>query len=70
MSQHTVGVVVDRLLTDEHLRTRFAVDRIEILAELCLRGFDLTPEEIDLFLRTDVRLWLWGGSVNVDLNAS
>lgn len=67
MSQHTVGVVIDRLLTDEDLRTRFAFDRIETVAELCLRGFDLTPEEIDLFCQTDARLWFWGGAVISDL---
>jgi hypothetical protein len=63
MSQHTVGIVIDRLLTDTDLRTRFAIDRIETMAELCLGGFDLTPDEIELFCRTDPRLWFWGGAV-------
>jgi hypothetical protein len=63
MSQHTIGIVVDQLLTDEHLRTRFTVDRIEILAELCLLGFDFTPDEIDVFCRTDV---FWSGRMNLD----
>jgi hypothetical protein len=44
MSQQMVGIVINRLLIDEDLRARFARDRIETLAELNLRGFELTPE--------------------------
>ena len=57
MSQRAVGKVVEQLLTDENLRLRFALDRIETVAELCLRGFELTRDELDLIYRTDVRLW-------------
>ena len=57
MSRASVGLVVEKLLTDENLRIRFAIDRIETLAELCLRDFELTGDEIDLFCRTDPRLW-------------
>lgn len=53
MSQQMVGVVIHRLLTDEDLRVRFVLDRIETLAELGFRGFELTPDEIDMFMRTD-----------------
>ena len=63
MSQQTVGIVIDKLLTDEDLRIRFVVDRIDTLAELCLRGFELSPDELDLFCRTDARLRFWGGTV-------
>jgi hypothetical protein len=63
MSQQAVGNVIDRLLNDEDLRVRFAVDRIEALAELSFRGFLLTPEEIDVFIRTDARVWFWGNAV-------
>ena len=49
MSQAGVGMVIEKLLTDESLRIRFALDRMETIAELCLRGFDLTRDEIDLF---------------------
>lgn len=63
MSQHTVGIVIDKLLGDEDLRLRFVVDRMEALAELCLRGIELRPDEIDLFYRTDARLWFWGAAV-------
>lgn len=59
MSQRIVGNVIERLLGDEDLRVRFALDRIEALAELSVRGFLLTPEEIDVFIRTDPRLWFW-----------
>ena len=60
MSQAGVGMVVEKLLTDESLRIRFALDRMETIAELCLRGFELTRDEIDLFNRTDARLWFLG----------
>jgi hypothetical protein len=59
MSQQTVGIVIDKLLSDEDLRNRFVVDRIETLAELYLRGVELRPDEIDLFCRSDARLWFW-----------
>jgi hypothetical protein len=59
MSQRTVGIVINRLVTEEDLRVRFALDRIETLAELSLRGFELTPDEIDVFIRTDARVWSW-----------
>ena len=66
MSQHTVGIVLDKLLTDEDLRIRFVIDSMETLAELCLGGFELSPDEIDLFRRTDARLWLWAGAAQND----
>jgi len=56
-------MVVENLLTDERLRIRFALDRMETIAELCLRGFELTRDEIDLFERTDARLWFLGDHV-------
>ncbi len=57
MSRAAVGMVVEDLLTDEHLRIRFAVDPTATVAELCLRGLDLTGDEIDLLSRTDPGLW-------------
>ena len=57
MAQRTVGIVIDRLLRDEDLRLRFARDRIETLTALVFEGFDLTPQEIALFVQTDARLW-------------
>ena len=63
MSQAGVGTVIEKLLIDENLRIRFALDRIETVAELCLRGFDLSPDEIDLFCRTDAGLWFLGDEV-------
>jgi hypothetical protein len=66
MSQRIVGIVIDRLLSDEDLRVRFAVDRIEALAELGFRGFKLTSDEIDVFIRTDARLWFWGSDMSGD----
>jgi hypothetical protein len=60
MSQAGVATVVKKLLTDKKLRIRFALDRIETVGELCLRGFDLTPDEIDLLCGTDARVWFLG----------
>jgi hypothetical protein len=63
MSRAAVGMVIEKLLTDERLRSRFALDRMETIAELCLRGFELTGDEIELFGRTDARLWCFGDQV-------
>ena len=57
MSQQHVESVIHRLLTDEELRVRFALDRLDTVAELVVGGVELTPEEIDLFVQSDVRLW-------------
>ena len=66
MSRAGVGMVIEKLLTDERLRIRFALDRMETIAELCLRGFELTRDEIDLFNRTDARLWFLGDQVRAN----
>jgi hypothetical protein len=63
MSHHTVGTAIDALLTDEDLRVRFAIDPIETLAALTGRGVALTPEEMDVFMRTDPRLWFWNSAL-------
>ena len=70
MSQVGVGIVIDKLLTDEALRIRFALDRIETVAELCLKGVELTREEVSLFCRTDVRLWFLGDQVSAEWQQS
>jgi hypothetical protein len=57
MSQQNVGKVMTRLLSDEEVRIRFALDPLETLAEFHLRGMALTPDEIDVFVHSDVRLW-------------
>ena len=59
MSAYTIGMVMDRLLTDESLRLRLAVDRVEVLGELPAHGLKLTPSEIDLFIKSDMRMWTW-----------
>ena len=63
MSQANVGLIVGKLLTDEILRIRFALDRMETMAELCLRDFDLSQDEIELFAWTDAELWFLGEPV-------
>jgi hypothetical protein len=60
MSRAGVGIVVEKLLADQDLRIRFALDPLETVAELLLQGFDLTRDEIDLFCRTDPRMWFLG----------
>jgi hypothetical protein len=42
MSQLTVGLVMDRLLTDEAFRLRFAIDPARTLGELHDHGLALT----------------------------
>jgi hypothetical protein len=56
-------MAIEKLLTDEDLCIRFALDRMDAIAELCLRGFELTRDEIDLFSLTDARLWFLGDQV-------
>ena len=63
MSRAGVGMVIEKLLTDERLRIQFALDRMETIAELWLHGFELTRDEVDLFSRTDARLWFLGEKV-------
>ena len=64
MSRASVGMVIDKLLTDENLRIRFAVDPIETVADLFLRGFNLTRDEIDLLCRTDAGVWFLRSAVS------
>jgi hypothetical protein len=63
MSQEMVGSAIDRLLSDETLRIHFVRDPMEALVELSLFGIDLTADEIDLFVHTDVRTWFWSSGV-------
>ena len=64
MSLASVGMVIDKLLTDENLRIRFALDPMETVAGLSLRGFDLTRDEIDLLCRTDAGVWFLRSAVS------
>jgi hypothetical protein len=63
MSRAGIGMVIEELLTDENLRIRFALDPMETIAALALRGFDLTRDEVDLFRRTDAGLWFLRSAV-------
>jgi hypothetical protein len=54
-----VGVVIHALLTNEDLRVRYITDPVGALADLNLRGLELTKDEIDLFVQADARLWFW-----------
>ena len=57
MSRQAIEIVVHRLLTDEDLRLRFVVDRVETLGELHAQGVELTSSELDLFIESDARTW-------------
>ena len=57
MSQQNVGHVIHILLTDEDVRTRFALDPFDTIADLHLRGLALTIDEIAMFIRSDVQSW-------------
>jgi hypothetical protein len=57
MSRQNVGNVIDRLLTEEELRIRFALGRFDTIAELHLRGLDPTSDEIDAFVQSDTQVW-------------
>ena len=57
MSQTAVGLVIDRLLTDDRFRVRFMLARIETLLHLSITGIDLTVDEIEVFVHTDARVW-------------
>jgi len=65
MSLARIGRVIDRLLADETLRIRLAIDPLDAIVELFSLGFDLTADEIDLFCRTDARLWYLADAVTV-----
>jgi hypothetical protein len=64
MSRAGVGMVIEKLLSDERLRIGFAVDRIDTIAQLCVRGCDLTRDEIDLVYRSDARLWFLADEID------
>jgi hypothetical protein len=53
MSRARVGLIIEKLLTDESLRTLFALDRLGAIARLCSGGFVLTGDEIELFCIAD-----------------
>ena len=57
MPRAAVAMAIEELLTDGQLRIRFAVNPVETLAELCLRGIELNRDEFDLFCRTDACVW-------------
>ena len=63
MSLRMIGIVVNTLLTDEDIRDRFAIDPIKTLVDLNVRGVQLTSDEIDVFMRTDTRVWFWNREV-------
>jgi hypothetical protein len=61
-----VATAIDRLVTEDWLRIRFARSRIQALADLALRGIELTPDEMELFMQTDSRVWFCETAMSID----
>jgi hypothetical protein len=59
MPNDRIAIIMTRLLTDEVLRLRFALDRVRVLVELQVQAGRLTPTEFDLFLQSNVDMWSW-----------
>jgi hypothetical protein len=57
MSQENVDKLITRLMSEEDLRSRFALDRFDVIADLLESGLPLTPHEIDLFVQSDGEIW-------------
>jgi hypothetical protein len=57
MAQRSVELLIGRLVTDEELRRRFVADPRETIRREQLRGFDLTPAEVEALVVSP--LWLW-----------
>jgi hypothetical protein len=57
VAQRIVEMLIGRLITDEQFRTAFLNDAEGTLAQLCERGFELTPTEIAALVATDRSLW-------------
>jgi hypothetical protein len=58
MSLQNVNTIIGRLLSDEELSIRFALDPMDTIGDLHVQGVTLTPDEIDAFVGSDMRIWL------------
>jgi len=54
--QDTVGIVIDRLVTDENFRIRWIAGPLETVADLYPCGFEFTASDVDLFGQTNTLL--------------
>ena len=58
MAQQAVSFVIHVLLTDRHLRDRFAVSPMEVLVDLHLSAdIELTRDEIEALVLAGPALW-------------
>ncbi len=58
MSQQAVNSVVHALVTDEHLRDRFARSPMEVLVDLQLwSNLELTIDEVEALVLADPDVW-------------
>jgi len=57
MGQHSVEILIGRLVTDEDLRERFIAEPHETLRLAQQRGLVLTAAETDALLASPVALW-------------
>ena len=67
MSRQTVGVTIDRLLSDEEFREGFLSYPFDTVAALHLEGVELTPDEIRALVQADVSTWLCGESFDASV---
>ena len=58
MALQAVSSVIHVLLTDQHLRDRFAVSPMEVLVDLHLSAdIELTRDEMDALIRAGRAIW-------------
>jgi hypothetical protein len=58
MSQHSVRFVIHALLTDQHLRDRFATSPLDLLVDLhLLADIELTLDEVEALVGASPDVW-------------
>jgi hypothetical protein len=63
MSRAGVGTVIEKLLTDERLRFRFALDRMETIENSACAVSSSHATRSTFLAGTDARLWFLGDQV-------
>jgi hypothetical protein len=64
MGQQAVSFVINVILTDRHLRDRFAVSPMEVLVDLHLAAdIELTRDEIEALVLAGPAIWRQTGNL-------
>ena len=64
MAQEAVSFVIHVLLTDQHIRDRFAVSPMEVLVDLHLSAdIELTRDEMEALVLAGSAIWRQAGSL-------